>query len=73
MTGQSSCENGNTARWIPVAMAAIAAVTAVTCAIANANDSNNCADTAANCPNGVASYEFEGGSCGGGDCNVTCS
>lgn len=69
----STCDINGGPRWIPFAMAVVAAVTAVSCGISNVVDSGNCAGVADGCENGVASYEYEGGSCGGGDCDVVCN
>lgn len=70
---EPSCRSGSSARWIPFAIAAVTAAVTIACGIANSNASSDCAAVAANCPNGVDEYEFEGGVCGNGDCNVVCS
>ncbi|MGH1339645.1 MAG: hypothetical protein ACRBFS_26235 [Aureispira sp.] len=73
MTDIGDCTATGNQRWIPVAMALIAVIGTVSCAVANSNSSSDCAAVAANCANGVASYEYEGGLCGNGDCDVTCN
>lgn len=67
------CNANGQSRWIPFAMAAVAAAATIACAIANSNASSNCQSIADGCANGVASYEFEGGTCGNGDCDVICN
>lgn len=67
------CDANGQSRWIPFAMAAVAAAATIACAIANSNASSNCQAVANACVNGVASYEFEGGTCGNGDCDVVCN
>lgn len=74
-SGLDCGENSGISRfpWGPVVIGVIALAGTAYCVHANTVDSNNCASVAAGCNNGVQSYEFEGGTCGGGDCNVTCN
>ena len=61
---------------VPCVMAGIAAGTAIACGIANVIDSNNCTSAfEAACGDGgqCCSMEYEGGTCGNGDCNITCN
>ena len=73
MTNIGDCTASNNQRWIPLAMAVVAMIGTVSCAVANSNASSDCATVVQNCANRVASYEFEGGLCGNGDCNVVCN
>lgn len=71
LEGNSNC-NVDT-RWIPFAIAAVGAAATIACAWANSNASADCLAVAQMCTNGVQTYEYEGGLCGNGDCNVVCN
>ncbi len=61
---------------IPCVFAIAAAATAITCGVINAIEADHCTDAfEAACGDGgssCCSMEFEGGHCGGGDCNIDC-
>lgn len=60
--------------WVPVAVAAVIGVaTTLACGHWNDNAESNCINAAAQgCPDGIDSFDFRGGTCGGGDCIFTC-